>query len=237
VPSTCLPSATQFNNLSISNDGQLIAYSWDFDGDNMIDNVSENPQYIFTQFGNYGVKLEVQTEFGCVNSIMKSAFVNPTPSVLFSASNKEGCPKLCVNFQNSSYIESGNITTYQWIFGDNSLPNYDINPMHCYGTGNYNVTLKVVSDSGCVASFTQNNLVNVFPEPIAGFSINPEEVDITAPLIEVTDNSIGASMVNYLFNDGTTKNTRNFEHMFHTNVAKTVAILQVVKTNMAVLIR
>jgi gliding motility-associated-like protein len=229
VPSTCLPSATQFNNLSISNDGQLIAYSWDFDGDNMIDNVSENPQYIFTQFGNYGVKLEVQTEFGCVNSIMKSAFVNPTPSVLFSASNKEGCPKLCVNFQNSSYIESGNITTYQWIFGDNSLPNYDINPMHCYGTGNYNVTLKVVSDSGCVASFTQNNLVNVFPEPIAGFSINPEEVDITAPLIEVTDNSIGASMVNYLFNDGTTKNTRNFEHMFHTNVAKTVAILQVVK--------
>lgn len=229
VPSTCLPNATQFNNLSVSNDGQIIAYSWDFNGDNLIDNVSLNPQYIFNQTGNYGVKLEVQTEFGCVNSIIKSAYVNPTPSVLFSATNKEGCPKLCVNFQNSSYIESGNITTYQWIFGDNSLPNYELNPSHCYGTGNYHVTLKVVSDSGCVASFTQNNLVNVYPEPVAGFNINPEEVDITTPMIEVTDNSIGASMVNYLFNDGTTKNTRNFEHMFNTNVAKTVAILQVVK--------
>ncbi|MBK8366258.1 MAG: hypothetical protein IPL10_02280 [Bacteroidetes bacterium] len=34
---------------------------WDFNGDNLIDNNQQNPQYIYLQSGNYGEKLEVQT--------------------------------------------------------------------------------------------------------------------------------------------------------------------------------
>ena len=114
----------------LSSDGSITSYGWDFNGDNFIDNNQSSPQYIYTQVGNYGVKLEVQTQFGCVNTIIKSVYVNATPSALFTAQNKVGCPMLCVNFTNNSTIGTGNIVTNQWIFGDNSSPDYSQNPTH-----------------------------------------------------------------------------------------------------------
>jgi gliding motility-associated-like protein len=227
VPSTCIPFSTNFTSLSTSSDGTITSYAWDFNGDNLTDNNQQNPQYIYSQYGNYGVKLEVQTQYGCTHSIIKSAYVNSTPSALFTAQNNSGCPSLCVQFNNSSTIGNGNIVTHQWIFGDNSNPDYSINPIHCYSTGNYNVILKVVSDSGCVSSLTMPSLVTVYPIPVANFYVTPEEVEITTPMIEVEDQSIGASSITYLFNDGTVKNTPNFNYTFNTDVAKTVSIMQV----------
>lgn len=226
VPSTCIPNATTFNNLSTSSDGVITSYAWDFNGDNVTDNVQQNPQYIFTSSGNFGVRLEVQTQYGCVNTIIKSAFVNPSPTSSFVAQNNEGCPSLCVNFINQSNISSGQIVTNQWIFGDGSNPDYSLNPIHCYQTGNYSVTLKTVSDSGCINETTLPNLVNVYPNPTANFYITPDKVDITQPLIQVEDASIGATSVSYLFDDGTIKNTPNFDYQFNTNSAKTVSIMQ-----------
>ena len=226
APSTCMPSSTQFQNLSSSSDGLITSNNWDFNGDNIIDNVQQNPTYNFAQTGNYGVKLEVQTQYGCSNSIIKSAYLNATPSVLFAAQHKIGCPSLCVNFVNNCSIGSGNIVTYQWIFGDISSPDFTQNPTHCYTTGNYNVTLKAVSDSGCVASSMLPNLVTVYPAPIANFNVTPSVIEITEPLIEVQDKSTGATSVNYVFSDGTLKNTANFTYLFTTDVAKTVFIMQ-----------
>ncbi|MES2514553.1 MAG: PKD domain-containing protein [Bacteroidota bacterium] len=226
APSTCLPGSSQFNDISASSDGNITSYNWDFNGDNIIDNNQQNPQYIYTQAGNYGVKLEVQTQYGCINTVIKSAYVNTTPSALFAAQNNAGCPSLCVQFVNNSTIGSGNIVTNQWIFGDNSNPDYSQNPTHCYSTGNYNVELKVVSDSGCISSLTLPGLVNVYPVPTANFKVTPEEIEITTPMIEVEDKSVGASTVKYTFNDGTIQNTPNFSYTFNTDVAKMVYIQQ-----------
>jgi gliding motility-associated-like protein len=226
APSTCMPSSTQFQNLSTSSDGLITSNNWDFNGDNITDNIQQNPTYNFAQTGNYGVKLEVQTQYGCSNSVIKSAYVNATPSVLFAAQHKVGCPSLCVNFINNCSIGNGNIVTYQWIFGDISSPDYTQNPTHCYASGNYNVTLKAVSDSGCVASSMIPNFVTVYPTPIANFNVTPSVIEITEPLIEVEDKSTGATAINYVFSDGTLKNTANFTYLFTTDVAKTVFIMQ-----------
>ncbi len=231
APSTCMPNSTVFQNLSTSTDGVITNYLWDLNGDNIYDNVQQNPTYNFAQSGSFGVKLEVQTQYGCTNTILKSVYVNATPAVNFTAQHKIGCPSLCVNFINNCSIGNGNIVTYQWIFGDVSSPDYSQNPTHCYSSGNYNVTLKAVSDSGCVASVTQPNLVIVYPAPIANFIVTPTEVDMTTPLIEVTDKSIGANSVHYVFSDGTTKNTANFSHTFTSDVATTIYIIQKVSNS------
>ena len=228
VPSACMPQSSVFSNTSHSSDGAITAYNWDFNGDNLTDNVLPNPQYNFAQAGNYGVKLEVQTQYGCTNTIIKSAYVNATPTALFSVENPTGCPSLCVNFTNQSSIGNGAIKTYQWIFGDNTAPSYDMNPTHCYDTGNYGITLKAVSDSGCVGTSFVSNAVQVYPAPIAGFDILPNEVEITTPLVEVQDRSAGASDVVYYFSSGGSKHVRNFSQIFDTDDAKTIAILQVV---------
>jgi gliding motility-associated-like protein len=228
VPSACMPQSSHFTDASLSNDGAITSWSWDFNGDNLPDNLMQNPQYNFAQAGNYGVKLEIQTQYGCTSTLMKSAYVNATPTALFSAQNPMGCPSLCVNFANNSSIGSGAISTYQWIFGDATPPSYAQNPVHCYETGNYGVTLKAVSDSGCVGNSYVPNFVQVYPTPLAGFDILPAEVEITTPLVEVQDRSAGANSVVYFLSDGTTKNTPNFSHLFNTDEAKTIAILQVV---------
>jgi gliding motility-associated-like protein len=228
VPSACMPQSSHFTDASLSSDGTITSWNWDFNGDNLADNLMPNPQYNFAQAGNYGVKLEIQTQYGCTHTIIKSAYVNATPTALFTAQNPVGCPSLCVNFTNHSSIGSGAISTYQWIFGDNTLPSYAQNPTHCYETGNYGITLKTVSDSGCIGTSYIPNFVQVYSSPLAGFDISPAEVEVTTPMVEVQDKSTGATNVVYFFSDGTVKNTPNFSHLFTTDEAKTIAVLQVV---------
>lgn len=210
--SACLGDATNFQNYSTSVDGQIISYQWDFNGDNIIDNLFQNTTNTYTSNGIYLVKLEVQTQYGCVNMISKPVYVNAKPVVLFTATNKQGCPSLCVPFQNGSYINSGSIVTYQWDFGDNSDPLYLKNPTHCYESGTYNVSLKCVSDSGCISNYKAPAFVNVYPKPVAGFNVTPEEIDEFQPIIEVSNTASGATSVNYMLNPGTTYNVPNFSH-------------------------
>ncbi|MEO6303863.1 MAG: PKD domain-containing protein, partial [Bacteroidia bacterium] len=150
--STCLGDVSVFTNLSTSADGPIISNQWDFNGDNITDNLIASPHHTYTANGTYLVKLEVQTVHGCVNVKSKSANVNPKPVPAFAAPNHIGCAGLCINFTNSSTISNGSIKTTQWQFGDGSLPNYNLNPTHCYGSGTYAVTLKLVSDSGCMST-------------------------------------------------------------------------------------
>lgn len=224
--STCLGDVTTFQNYSTSTDGILTSYQWDFNGDNIVDNISQNTTLTYTANGIYLTKLEVQTQYGCVNVISKPVYVNAKPVAQFTATNKQGCPSLCVPFQNNSYINSGSIVTYQWDFGDNSGPLYLKNPTHCYNSGTFNVTLKCVSDSGCISNYNSPSLVNVYPKPIAGFNVTPEEIDEFEPQIQVTNTALGASSVNYMLNPGPTFNTPNFNYNLNSDGPGKLLIVQ-----------
>lgn len=228
--STCLGDVTIFNNFSTSADGPIVSNQWDFNGDNTIDNLIHSPQYTYTASGTYLVKLEVQTVHGCTNVRSKSVYVNPKPVPAFAAPNKTGCTGLCVSFTNSSTISNGHISTYQWQFGDGSLPHYGTNPTHCYSTGNYAVTLKLVSDSGCISTLVEPNYVIIHPSPIADFKIEPEEVDELDPSGHISTNASGAVATSYYINDGSSFGVENFNYTFK-NVEKTVPVVFQVVTN------
>ncbi|MCW3076184.1 MAG: hypothetical protein JWO32_793 [Bacteroidetes bacterium] len=228
--SSCLGDITTFTNTSSSADGAITSNLWDFNGDNIIDNLYASPTTNYSSNGVYLVKLEVQTQYGCIDVKSKSVYVNPRPIALFSARNPRGCPELCVAFTNSSSISTGSITTTQWIFGDGSYPSYAQNPTHCYGSGNYNVTLKVVSDSGCIGTLNQPDFVTVYPNPVAGFKVTPEDIDEMDPSITVLSEATGASTTNYYISDGSSFGTPNFNYTLK-NVDKTKPIIfQVVTT-------
>lgn len=226
--SVCLGDNTNFHDLSSSPDGNITSYQWDFNGDNIIDNVSQNPLHNYNTNGIYLAKLEVQTQYGCTNVKSKSVYVNAKPVVQFTANNKTGCPSLCVPFTNNSYITAGTIVTYQWLFGDDSSPIYLKNPTHCYESGNFNVTLKCVSDSGCISTLNMPAFVNVYPSPTAGFNVTPEEIDEFQPIINVQNTAIGATSVTYTFDFGMIYNTPNFTHTLNTDGPGRVLLLQVV---------
>jgi gliding motility-associated-like protein len=227
--STCLGDVSAFTNLSTSLDGTITSNQWDFNGDNVIDNVSVSPNLTYTANGVYMARLEVQTQYGCSNVITKSVYVNPKPQPVFTAQNKVGCANLCVPFSNASTISTGKIITTQWLFGDGSMPDYSQNPIHCYATGNYNVTLTLASDSGCISTLIKPNFVIVHPKPLAAFNVTPEEVDENDPQISVSSNATGALSTNYFINDGSSFSTQNFNHTLTNATTATPIIFQVVK--------
>jgi PKD repeat protein len=89
---------------------------------------------------------------------------NIAPDVDFSTDN------FCLNVQNNfSGISSSKITSWSWDFGDGVGSATGQNPSYLYlSTGDYNVTLTVVSDLGCTNNITKQ--VSIFNSPLASFT-------------------------------------------------------------------
>jgi gliding motility-associated-like protein len=228
---SCLGDVSTFTNTSHSSDGIISANLWDYNGDNTIDNISKNPTITYTANGVFLLKLEVQTVYGCVNVKSKSMYINPKPQVSFLTPNRNGCPSFCVTFTNNSTIATGNIVNAFWNYGDGSMTEVTMgNPSHCYNTGNYDVTLMLVSDSGCRASSTKASYIVVHPKPVAGFNVNPDEVDENDPQIDVHSTAVGADAYTYFINDNNTE-LHNVNFIYHfKKVGKTEPmVIQVVK--------
>ncbi len=54
--------------------GNVTEYQWDFDNDDVIDSYDENPQYVYTDQGNYDVKLSVRDEFE-IRTMIKEDYI------------------------------------------------------------------------------------------------------------------------------------------------------------------
>jgi len=227
---TCFGDRTEFVNLSTSPTGTITSYAWQYYGDGNIDNVFSYAAHTYPASGVYLVKLEVQNEFGCANVMAKPVYVNPKPVPSFTLDKPKGCEQVCVSFTNQSTIQGGKIATSQWLFGDNTPPSYAHDPKHCFGNGIYNVTLKLVSDSGCMASYIYQSAVEVYPNPVASFIADPEEVDELEPKTNVSSNATGADEVKYYINDGGIYLVKDFTHTF-TNLDKEIPVIFQIATN------
>ncbi|MCD6066346.1 MAG: hypothetical protein K0S33_1172 [Bacteroidetes bacterium] len=213
--SSCMGNAISFTNLSVSGDGAITNYSWDFTSDGSVDNISAAPGFNYPNPGTYLATLQIQTEHGCEDTYQAPVRIHPNPNVQFSTPQVADCPTMCVAFDNQSTIATGNIATYLWDFGDQSVPSTSVLPTHCYSTGNYGVSLTVVSDSGCISSLSIPAMITVYPQPIADFSVSGDDLDIINPEISVTDLSAGSSALNYTITDGFSSSNQNFTHAFN----------------------
>ncbi len=114
--------------------------------------------------------------------------VQPPPEASFVSSATQGCAPMCVQFHNTT-PPTGGKETYVWNFGNgDSLKEED--PIYCFPKeGSYNITLTVVSDSGCSSSLRKADLINVFGKPKAAFTYSPQPVTILSPTVQFTDES------------------------------------------------
>lgn len=110
-----------------------------------------------------------------------------------------------VKFTNGSVSGSGNITNYNWSFGDDSL-SVDKDPVHLYKQpGNFNATLIVTDVNGCSDRISQN--IKYFPvpslvviEPNTFIGCKPAKIlfkNLSNPIDETYD-------INWTFGDGGT---------------------------------
>lgn len=156
---------------------------------------------------------------GSTISAIQNLPVNPLPMVNLSADVYQGCSPLCIQFRNKSTISSGGVESYVWTFG-NGDSSHSENPIYCYpAPGNYSIGLTVASDSGCSATLSKLNLINVFNSPNAAFAYTPQYTTIISPTVQFTDQSTDQYGIQYwwwTFGDGTdsTINQQNPSHVY-----------------------
>jgi gliding motility-associated-like protein len=156
-----------FTDNSNTNGATGVTYNWTltpggtFTGKNY-------PNQIFTDTGNYSLKLDVLSDRGCGSSITKTMYVAETPYVDINF-DADACQGETVNFTSNTLINKGSITGYNWNFGDGSNASI-ANPSKVYNTsGNFNVSLTVTSNNGCTGTSTAKPMT-VYAKPVANFS-------------------------------------------------------------------
>ncbi len=153
---------------------------------------------------------------GCSASATATVTILVNPVVGFNSDIIAGCAPLCVNFTDLSSSSSGPIASWDWDFADGGASIQ--NPKHCFQTpGTYSISLTIVSVNGCSASYTNNNMITVFANPVAEFSSNPNPATTLDATINFNNQS--SSDVNYWFwdfGDGNTvaPNTANPTHSY-----------------------
>jgi gliding motility-associated-like protein len=204
----CLGSVTNFINTSSipANPANDIIQSWIWNyADVSPIGTNQNPSHTYSVIGSYVVKLIAVSNFGCSDSVIETAVVNPNPVVGFTANDTVGCEPLCVTFQNNSSIATGGNAHFLWDLGDGNLINNSQDLVHCYSNDSvfapnfFTVTLTVTSDSGCVTIKSKNNYITVYPKPNASFTVQPQTATITNPVVSITDLSTGANFWSWNF--------------------------------------
>ena len=162
--------------------------------------------------GTYTVTVEA-SDFGCTREYHDNIYVQANPVADFEGINLSGCAPHRVSFENNSFSESGSVV-YTWDFGDGHYANA-INAGHTYDIpGTFTVSLKVENKTGCIDTdvMTKTAYVEIFPVPASGFIISPNPASLIDPVVEVKDESKGATTYRYIFENETVDGIPEFQY-------------------------
>lgn len=118
----------------------------------------QKTDWLFDMPGEYNVVLEIFGKNGLINRSAISILVNPRPMARFDIDpDNTNQPGGEITFRNYST----DAVKYRWDFGDGTR-SQSAEPLHSYRkSGNYNVTLVAVSESGCSDSLVVMNALSV----------------------------------------------------------------------------
>lgn len=193
--STCLGQATQFTYLANPFPSTIASYNWSF-GDLGSSN-QENPLHTYTSASLYNVTVNVIDNTGCPAGITLPISVNPIPVANFGYSN--GCAGIPANFYDSSTVNPGMITGFQWSFGGSNTSVLQSPQFIFDSAGTYPVHLNILSAAGCSDSITKT--ISIIELPVAGFTMSA--VSGSPPFtVSFTNTSTGATAYHWDFGDG-----------------------------------
>jgi gliding motility-associated-like protein len=137
--------------------------------------------------------LFVSDAIGCSGTDTITIVVNELPVASF-ANNSPVCLNVPIDFTDGSAVPSGNVTNWNWDFGNGQTSTAQ-NPSHLYtSAGSFNVRLIVTTDGGCEDSVF--NLAVVNPLPVADAGLD----DDMCPGFNATLTGSGGNT--YLWNPG-----------------------------------
>jgi gliding motility-associated-like protein len=195
------PQCFEGNSFDFAAEGDFnsgATFNWNFGSAAVPATSSDlNPQDIqFNGTGIHTVKLSI-TDAGCESfNFELPVIIRPMPVANFTADVYAGCAPLPVNFANSSQ-SSDPINEFKWNFGDGTLSSVE-SPLNQFDApGNFTVSLAVSTEYGCRDTFEIPNLISVYPNAIAKFTLTPPVLTLDNPNCSITDYSTNADEVTY----------------------------------------
>ena len=186
--------------------------TWEF-GDNALPVMATGhmASAAFIAIGVQPVRLTVQ-DFGCEESYTDSVVVYPRPT-LNAETDRSGCVRTAFDFAGTATALTP--LNFTWSFGDGATANEPLTTHAYTDPGVYDVILSVTTDEGCIdeRSIVLNDWIEVFPMPVAAFTVEPDEVSLMDPRITVQDYALLALEWSYVV-EGITYTQPSFTHEF-----------------------
>lgn len=150
---------------------------------------------------------------GCQNEdSVRIHVIKTIPTVDFNVTDSAGCSPFHTSIVEHS---SKDVVNCFWKFSNGQQQEgcgtIDVT---IYDTGCHDVTVRVVSDSGCYNQQTKLNAICVFPNPIADFTISPSSIQTNVDQqVVFTNNSLNG--VTYFWSFGDSSMSNDFEPSHH----------------------
>lgn len=224
----CVSNPVLFTDNSNTDGRAVIARHWNF-GDATTSTLN-NPSHTYAGPGAYTVKYALVTDIGCQSdTATKVVTINNPPVAQFSISTPN-CPDQDITFTDQSTASAGGtLSQWTWDFGDATpviIRNSSTNETHRFATaGTYNVTLKVVTSTGC-QSLVFTMPVTINPNPVSDFTLPVACLPVGAAQFTDLSSVTGGTITgwNWNFGDASTSNVQNPLHNYSTPGPFTVSL-------------
>lgn len=208
ISSCKAPYTVNFSNQSTG----AGSYSWDF-GDGSTSTL-QNPTHTYNTIGSFTVKLVATNANGCSDSLVKANYINVIRPVAAIANVPDsGCVPMSKVFDVSLDIADP-IASYSWDFGDGNTSTA-ASPNNTYTTeGAYNVSVIVVTASGCTDTARVTRAIVASNKPTANFSANPTNTCAKNTITFTNLSTGGGTRWIWEFGDSTRSNLQNPTHLY-----------------------
>ena len=211
VSSNCAQGNTvAFYNGSKISSGS-ITYDWDF-GSGFSSSL-KSPYFTYPGSGKYRVLLNVESNYGCKDSMIDTIQVFTGLKAHFKVKRQQCGITNRIPFTNTSYVPSGVRSRYYWDFGDGKTSS-DTSPVHQYSSaGVYKVKLLISGNGGCKDSIFET--VSVFEKPDAGFQAN-DTCTLNGLVSFINTSTVKKDSLKYKWNfdDGRSSNDASPKHSY-----------------------
>jgi gliding motility-associated-like protein len=150
----CVPECISFNAISNAS-GSNVVYNWNLDKSLTTSINGANASGCYNQLGNYKPTVQVIDANGCSRTTSVDISLNPNPEPNFNFEPNK--PTLYNNVVDLNYLKNNDkIAAYEWYINNNPSSAWTPNTSQKFEeTGDYYVTLVVISDKGCKGSVTK----------------------------------------------------------------------------------
>jgi len=222
-----------FTENSTVGDANKKSFTWSFDGFSPLSRLNSNR---FTQgfltSGSQNIKLLVEDNNGCKDSITKSVIVQNHPLALISKIGTDSCQDIASKFKVVD-LKAPKPISVSWLFSDNQTFTDSIITVNFASDGQKSARAIVTNSVGC--KDTANKVFNVYKNPVANFNFTDSAVCLRGNEVEInqtTANTHGSlSSVSWNFGDGSPTTLNNASSLKKTYLTAGTYTVKMIYTN------